>query len=183
MYKPSYVKSILYTEDQIRAGVARCGKWITENFKNCEKPPVLVCILKGASVFFSELLRRIETEVEIDFTTMSSYRGTVQITADPKMVTNLTKDVKDRDVIIVEDILDTANTLTKLISSIKQQKPKSVSTVVLIDKVDCRVKPLVADYACFSIKGNPFIIGFGLDANEKGRNLPYIADVDQEYIK
>lgn len=175
MYKPEYIKEILLDNKTIVEGIDKAAVWLTNKYKNNSNPPIIICILKGALQFYSHLIEKIECEIRLDFTTLSSYRNALVTNGMPEIVTNLSMQVTGRDVVVVEDVSDTANTLSMLLNNLKLQKPKSLVSMVLVDKPECRKKPFKPDYACFTLKGNPFVVGYGMDCNEKGRNLPYIA--------
>ncbi|MCQ3908300.1 MAG: hypothetical protein MJ200_01790 [Mycoplasmoidaceae bacterium] len=125
---------------------------------------------------------QIKRDIHFDFIVLSSFRGQMKAVGNPKIVTDVISDIRGRDIIVVEDVLDSARTLSVLIKYLKSRKPSSVKTMVLVDKVDMRAVPFKADYACFTLKGNPFLIGYGLDIKEAARNLPYIAEFDKKYL-
>ena len=182
MYKPKYVKKILVNSKQAKAGITKAANWINKRYSHCEQRPILLGILKGAIPFYAELTMQLKFDFNFEFMTLSSFRGNMQAVGKPKILTDLIGDIKGRDVIVVEDVLDSARTLAVLKKYLKSKKPKSLKFVVLADKVDLRVVPFKADYVCFSFKGNPFLIGYGLDIKEIARNLPYIAEFDKKYL-
>lgn len=182
IFKPEYVKKILFPQSKVKLSIIKAANWINKNYANLKKPPILLCILKGASPFFGELAMQIKMDIIFDFMTLSSFRGQLNAVTEPKIITNIVNNIAGRDVIVIEDVLDSAKTLSVLVKHLKSKKPKSIKTIVLVDKKDARVVPFEADYACLSVKGNPFLVGYGLDAKEKGRNLPYIAEFDKKYI-
>ncbi|MCQ2956304.1 MAG: hypoxanthine phosphoribosyltransferase [Mycoplasmoidaceae bacterium] len=139
-------------------------------------------ILKGAIPFYSGLVMQLKIDVTFEFMTLSSFRGNLHAVSEPEIVTDLTCDIKGKDIIIIEDVVDSAKTLSVLVKYLKSKKPRSIKTLVLVDKKDMRKVPFKPDYACFTLKGNPFLVGYGLDAKEIGRNLPYIAEFDKKYI-
>lgn len=182
IYKPAYVKKILISEKEVHAAIKKAAEWINKNYAHCKQKPILLAILKGAIPFYGELVMQIKMEITFDFMVLSSFRGQLQAVSEPRIVTDLMNEIKGRDVIIVEDVLDSAKTLSSLTKYLKSKKPHSLKTMVLVDKKDMRKVPYKADYACFTLKGNPFIIGYGLDIKEIARNLPYIAEFDKNYI-
>lgn len=182
MYKPKYVKKILSNSKQVKLAITKCANWINKRYSHSKKRPILLAILKGAIPFYAELVMQLKFDFEFDFMVLSSFRGNMHAVGKPKIVTDLISDVEGRDVIVVEDVLDSARTLSVLRNYLKSKKPKSLKFIVLADKVDLRVTPFKADYACFTFKGNPFLIGYGLDIREIARNLPYIAEFDKKYL-
>jgi len=171
------IEKILYSEGDIADAVKRLGGEITADYAG--KNPLILCVLKGSSIFHADLIRAIALPCEIDFIAARSYgagavsSGNVEITKEPDT------SIAGRDIIIVEDILDTALTLTALIHNLSRKKPASVKTVVLLDKDLGIEKPLKADYTGFNVP-NEFLVGYGLDYAEKYRNLPYIGILKRE---
>ena len=167
------IKRILITKEQIDKAIAKAGKEISESYDG--RPILLVSILKGAFVFMADLCRAIDVPCEIGFMCAKSYfdgtvsTGTVAITMD------LTQDVSNYHVIIVEDIIDTGRTLSEVVKLLKARRPLSLKVVTLLDKPSRRVVDFEADKALFTIEDN-FVIGYGLDCAEYYRNLPYIAE-------
>lgn len=165
---------ILVSEEEIAARVKEAGRWLTEKFRGTF--PVAVCNLKGSSVFFSDLLRATQVDVEMDFMAVSSYGAQTISAGQPKVTRDLFSSVAGRDVILVEDIVDTGRTLVTLRRFFADRGAKSVTVVALLDKPSRRVVDSQADYTCFEV-GDYFIVGYGLDYAERYRNLPYIAEL------
>ena len=165
------IEYVLYSEEQLKQRVAELGAQITADY--AEKKPVLVSVLRGSYIFMADLSRAIDLPCAIDFMAVSSYgkgttsSGQVQVTKD------LAESIEGKDLIIVEDILDSGNTLSYLIKLLKARKPASVRICTLLDKPERRVKDIKADYSGFSIP-DAFVVGYGLDYAEQYRNLPYI---------
>ena len=163
----------LISEHEINKQVQRIGQEISSDYK--EKDLVLLGVLKGSFIFLSDLTRQISIDHDIDFIGASSYEGTsssgqIVFTKQPDL------ELENRNVLLVEDIVDTGNTLLKIIEFIKLLNPESINICTLIDKHERRKVKINVDYSCFSLdKG--FIVGFGLDYNEKYRNLPAIYDL------
>ena len=162
---------ILISAEEIAAKVRAAGEWLTEKFRG--KFPVAVCNLKGSAVFFCDLLRAAQIDAEMDFMAVSSY-GSDTVPGRPKITRHLFSSVAGRDVILVEDIVDTGRTLITLREFFKERGAKSVTVIALLDKPSRRVVDSKADYTCFEV-GDYFIVGYGLDYAERYRNLPYIA--------
>lgn len=171
------IEKVLFTKQQIDAAIKKAGKWIDKNYKG--KKPLLVGILKGVVPFFGHLVVNIKTDLTIDFMVFSSYHGNVKATTEPKIVMDLKNDIKGKDVIIVEDIVDTGKTLSAVVKMLKRRKPRSLKVVTLLDKKDSRTVNFKPDYNCFVVP-NHYIVGFGFDYDETLRNLPYIAILKKE---
>ncbi len=136
------------------------------------KRPLVICILKGSVIFFSDLIRNMQTPLELDFMSVSSY-GTGTTTGELKIKKDLSVDIKGRDVLIVEDIIDSGNTLYKLKKMLIERAPASVNIVTLLDKPERREVPIEPEYTCFTIE-DEFVVGYGLDYAEEYRSLPYV---------
>ena len=172
------VQEILLSEEQIKTRIVELGKILTEEY--ADKNPVIIGVLKGVVVFFSDMLRKIDTPCEIDFMWLSSYAGS-ETTGNVQMRRDITVDIKDRHVLILEDILDTGNSLSFVCQHLLAKEPASLKICTLLDKPSRR-KPgitLKADYVGFEIP-NAFVVGYGLDYNEYYRNLPYIGILKPE---
>lgn len=171
MFIPEQIGEILFTEQEIKERVKALGAEITRDYKG--KNPMMLCVLKGATVFFADLIREVETEVQIEFIRASSYVGKLssgQVTLDARDL----PDVCGRDVILVEDIVDTARTLSLLTERILHMSPASLKVAALLDKPSRRVvEGFKADYIGFEID-DFFVVGYGLDCDQQFRNLPYI---------
>lgn len=168
---------LLITHEEIVEISKRLGKEITEKFQG--KVPIVVCVLKGASPFHSELIKHIDLMMDIDFLQVSSYSGGTQSTGVLHFKKDLELDIKDRDVIIVEDIVDTGLTLSKLKEELYSRKPSSLTFVTLLDKPSKRKHDFKPDIIGKTIE-DLFVIGFGLDLDEKYRNLKDIYIYDQD---
>lgn len=135
--------------------------------------PVVICILKGSVMFFADLLREMKTSATFDFMSVSSYGNGSESTGELKIKKDISTDIKDRDVLIVEDIIDSGNTLYKLKKILIARQPASVNIITLLDKPDRRKVPMEPEYKGFVIE-DEFVVGYGLDYAEKYRNLPYV---------
>ena len=162
---------ILVTRDEIAKAVKELGEKITEKFRG--EAPVFVCILKGASVFFTDLIREIDLPLTTDFMVVSSYGSSTKTTGVVKIVKDLDKPVVGKHVVLVEDIVDSGMTLSYLKKVFANREAASVSIVTLLDKPARRRVDLTVDYSCFNIP-DAFVVGYGLDYDEKYRNLPDI---------
>ena len=164
------VTRVLISEDELKAKVKSVGEQISKDFEG--KNPVFVGVLKGCFIFMSDLLRYVDIPCSLDFMAVSSYSGTSS-TGAVKINKDLREDINDRHVIIVEDILDSGVTLNYLKNYLMVRSPASISIVTLMDKPARRKAPVWADYSCFEVP-DEFVVGYGLDYNEKYRNLPYV---------
>jgi len=173
------VKEVLITEEEIVARTKEIGAQITEDYKDNEKCPLFVALLKGSVPFLAELVKHVDLNLEFDFMDVSSYEGT-ESTRDIKILKDLDRSIIGMDILIVEDIVDTGRTLKSVIKLLENKGAKSVKVVSLLDKPDRREAEIVADYLGFSIP-NAFVVGYGLDFNQKLRQLPYIGIMKEEY--
>lgn len=165
------IEKVLITEEEIQTKVKELGAQLTEEYRG--KFPLVIGVLKGAMPFMSDLIRRIDTFLEMDFMDVSSYGQSTVSSGEVKIVKDLNTSVEGRDVLIVEDIIDSGLTLSYLVQLFQYRKAKSVKIVTLLDKPSGRKADIKADYAGFVVP-NAFVVGYGLDYAEKYRNLPYI---------
>ncbi len=165
---------ILLDEDTVDAKVKEIGELISRDYEGEEVH--MICILKGGVYFMTELSKRVTVPVSMDFMAVSSYGAGTESTGRVKIIKDLDDPVEGKNVLIVEDIVDTGRTLTNLKALLEQRNPKSIKICTLLDKPDRRVVEMKADYTCFEIP-NEFVVGYGLDYAQKYRNLPYIGIV------
>lgn len=177
MYKD--LKKILFSKKQIKKRVKEIGKQLNKDYEG--KEPVVIGVLKGSVVFYSDLVREIKGQITMDFITLSSYGDGTESSGKVKVVTDLKVDICNRDVIIVEDIVDSGTTLKNLVHLLRERNPKSLKVVVLLDKYKNRKIPFEADYCGFKTE-NEFVVGYGLDYAQKYRNLPEIGVIDPKCI-
>lgn len=161
------------SEEQINKKVKEIAQKLTQQFKGQDL--VAVCVLKGSFMFFSDLIRSIDTDLAVEFYGVSSYHGT-QSSGEVKVTLDLTQPIEGRHVLLVEDIVDTGLTMNYLKASILARKPKSLTTVALLEKPEALKVPCALDHVGFKIT-NEFVVGYGLDYQGYYRNLPYIAQV------
>ncbi len=168
-------KNVLISEQQIRERVAELAKQISADYKGTE--PVVVCMLKGAVYFFADITKSLDLSFTIDFARLASYRnGTTS--GEIESICKITTDIKGKHVLIIEDIIDSGKTLNYFLAELGQLEPASVKLCALLDKPSRRVLPVKIDYLGFTIE-DKFIVGYGLDFDEKYRELPYIAELEQ----
>jgi hypoxanthine phosphoribosyltransferase len=165
------IERILITKEEIQKRCEEMGKVLTEEYRDTN--PLVVGILKGAVPFMADIVRSIDTHLELDFMDVSSYGNATVSSGEVKIVKDLDTNVEGRDLLIVEDIIDSGRTLAYLVDLFKYRKAKSVKIVTLLDKPEGRVVDIKADYVGFDVP-NEFVVGYGLDYAEAYRNLPYI---------
>lgn len=171
MEKHENVEYVMLSEEQISARTKELAAQLDKLYEG--RKPVVICVLKGSVLFFSELIRNMKANLTIDFMAVSSYGSGTTSTGELKIKKDLSTDIKDRDVLIVEDIVDSGNTLYHLKKMLNQRSPASVNIVTLLDKPARREVPMEPEYTGFVIE-DEFVIGYGLDYDEEYRNLPYI---------
>ena len=170
------IESVLISAEEIQRKVSEMGRQISADYAG--KEPVFVGVLKGCFIFMSDLMRNVDINCTMDFMAVSSYSGT-STTGAVKINKDLSEDIEGRDVIIVEDILDSGITLSYLKGYLLNRKPASIKIATLMDKPARRRADVYADYSCFEVP-DAFVVGYGLDYNEKYRNLPYIGVLKPE---
>ena len=166
---------VLLTEETVDARIREIGEQISRDYAG--RQVHLVCVVKGGSFFMCELAKRITVPVSMDFMSVSSYGSATKSSGVVRIVKDLDEPLKDRDVIIIEDIVDSGRTLSYLIEMLRDRHPRSLSLCTLLDKPDRRVVPVQVDYTGFQIP-DEFVVGYGLDYDQKYRNLPYIGIVE-----
>ncbi len=180
MKKDNRIFEILISNRQIKNGIKKTAKWLNKEYK--DKTPVIIGILKGCIPFIGQISTLLNFDFELDFMSASSFKGGTKGSNDIQISLDLKTNIKGRDVIILEDIIDTARTLKKIIELLKNRNPSSIRLVTLLDKKEGRKVELDADYSCFTIP-NKFIVGFGLDYKEIMRNYNFIGCLKPEYIE
>ena len=169
---------VLLTEEGVDARIGEIAAQISKDYEGQEIH--LICILKGGVFFTCELAKRLSVPVTMDFMSVSSYGGGTESSGIVKLVKDLDESLEGKHVLIVEDIIDSGRTLAYLIEVLKQRQPADIRLCTLLDKPERRVKKQVkVDYVCFTIP-DEFVVGYGLDYDQKYRNLPYIGVVEQE---
>lgn len=166
---------VLLTEEEVDQRIQAIGDQISKDYAG--KQVHLVCVLKGGVFFLCELAKRITVPVSLDFMSVSSYGSDTKSSGVVKIVKDLDESLMDKDVIVVEDIVDSGRTLSYLLEMLRDRGPKSLRLCTLLDKPDRRVVDVNVDYTGFSIP-DEFVVGYGLDYDQKYRNLPYIGVVE-----
>ena len=165
------IKEVLFTEEQLRQKVDELGAQITADYRG--KNPLVVSVLKGSYVFMADLARRIDVPCTVDFMVVSSYGAGTKTSGEVQIIKDLENSIDGRDLIIVEDILDSGMTLSYLTELLRERDPASIRIATLLDKPDRRKVDIKPDYVGFTIP-DEFVVGYGLDYAELYRNLPYV---------
>ncbi len=166
---------VLLTEEEVDRRIQEIGEQISKDYEG--KQVHLVCVLKGGSFFMCELAKRITVPVSLDFMSVSSYGSDTKSSGVVKIVKDLDDSIKDKDVVVVEDIVDSGRTLSYLMEMLRDKGPRSLRLCTLLDKPERRVVDVNVDYTGFAIP-DEFVVGYGLDYDQKYRNLPYIGIVE-----
>lgn len=167
--------SVLISEEDIEKRIAEMGARISEDYAG--KSVHLICILKGSIFFTCELAKRITVPVTLDFMSCSSYGADTKSSGVVKLVKDLDEPLEGKHVIVIEDIIDSGRTLSYLLENLSTRKPASLKLASLLDKPERRVKPVYVDYTGFEIP-DEFVVGYGLDYDQRYRNLPYIGKLE-----
>ena len=165
------IEKILYTEEELSRRVKELGAQIAAD--HAGRQPMLISVLRGSYIFMADLTRAIDLDVTVDFMAVSSYGAGTVSSGQVEIKKDLSDSIEGRDLIVVEDILDSGNTLYYLMDVLRARRPASIRVCALMDKPERRTKPITADYAGFTIP-DAFIVGYGLDYAERYRNLPYV---------
>lgn len=171
------IEKVLYTEEQLARRVKELGAQITADYAG--KAPLVASVLRGSYVFMADLTRAIDLPISVDFMAVSSYGAGTSSSGQVQILKDLSDRIDGKDLIVVEDILDSGNTLYYLLDVLRARRPASIKLCTLLDKPSRRIRPIQADYCGFTIP-DAFIVGYGLDFAEKYRNLPYIGVLKPE---
>lgn len=173
----------IVTQEQVEGRIKELGRQITADY--AERDLLMVGILKGAFTFYADLVRAVRLPIAVDFLTVSSYGFSTRSSQKVTLLTDLTEDIAGRDVMLVEDIVDSGLTIKHLLETFSTRHPKSLAVCTLLNKAERRIVDVTLDYVGFDIP-NKFVVGYGLDYQQRYRNLPYLAvleeagDVDQD---
>lgn len=171
------MQEILFTREQLTQRIREMAQEITRDYAG--KAPIVAGVLRGSFIFMADLVRNIDLPLVLDFVSASSYGAGTVSSGLVDIRLDLTEDIKGRDLILVEDILDTGNTLSKLVAELQKREPASIKLCVMLDKPDRRTRPIQADYVGFTIP-DAFVVGCGLDYDQRYRQLPYIGVLKPE---
>ncbi|AUC41751.1 Hypoxanthine phosphoribosyltransferase [Dickeya solani] len=167
---------VMISEQEVKARVAELGRQISEHYRNSGNDMVLVGLLRGSFVFMADLCRAIDLSHEVDFMTASSYGGGMNSSRDVKILKDLDEDIRGKDVLIVEDIIDSGNTLSKVREILQLREPASLAICTLLDKPSRREVQVPVEWIGFSIP-DEFVVGYGIDYAQRYRHLPFIGKV------
>ncbi|PIW39637.1 MAG: hypoxanthine phosphoribosyltransferase [Chloroflexi bacterium CG_4_10_14_0_8_um_filter_46_9] len=173
----NYQLKVLISREEIKNTVARLAKEIKEDYHDTQ--PLLISVLKGSFMFMADLIRQLDLPVEIDFIKLSSYGAGMKSSGEVKVVQELKTPIKGRDVLVIEDVVDTGLTISFLLNYLRKKKPASLKLCALTDKPSRHKAPVSIDYLGFTLP-DKFIVGYGLDLNEKFRNLPDICVLEND---
>ena len=165
------IQEVLFTQEELEKRVRELAAQITADYQG--KEIILISVLRGSFIFMADLARQVQPFCQVDFMAVSSYGSGTVSSGQVNIVKDLTDSIEGKDVIVVEDILDSGNTLSYLFQLLKARNPASLKLVTLLDKPSRRTKPIQADYVGFTVP-DEFVVGYGLDYDELYRNLPYI---------
>jgi len=177
MEKKYVFGDVMISKEELHERVAELGAEISKDYKG--QSVLTICVLKGAVLFLSDLIRELNVETKIDFMAVSSYGASTKSTGVVRILKDLDSNIEGENVIIIEDIIDSGLTLKYLKEYLLARDPKSLKICTLLDKPERRIADVKADYIGFTIE-NKFIVGYGLDYNQRYRNLPYISYLEEE---
>lgn len=175
------VEKVLIDEESLNIRIKKLASYINQHYKD-EDDLILVAILKGSVMFMAELAKHIKVDTNLEFMSVSSYGAGTTSTGNVKILKDLDTDIKDKNVLLVEDIIDTGNTLYKLKTNLEKRDPKEIKIVTLLDKPERRTIDIRPDWYGFKIP-DEFVVGFGLDYDQSYRNLPYIGVLKKEFYE
>ena len=167
---------VMISEQEVKTRIAELGRQISEHYRDSGSEMVLVGLLRGSFMFMADLCRAIDVSHEVDFMTASSYGNGMSTTRDVKILKDLDEDIRGKDVLIVEDIIDSGNTLSKVREILSLREPKSLAICTLLDKPSRREVNVPVEFIGFSIP-DEFVVGYGIDYAQRYRHLPYIGKV------
>ncbi len=171
------IKDVLIDEKTLKKRVSELGKELAEEYKG--KNPLVICVLKGSVLFMSDLVQSMDIPLEIDFMAISSYGNGTRSSGEVRILKDLDKSVEGRDLLIIEDIVDSGLTLSYLIKIFKDRNTNSIKVCSLLDKPERRISEVEIDFVGFAVP-DEFVVGYGLDFAEKYRNLPFIGVLKEE---
>ncbi len=183
-----HIDRVIYREEEIQERVEDLADRVDQSIRAemsreeiWERPPIAVCILRGASVFMADLTRKMEVPIEYDFMAISSYRDATE-PGEVRVIKDLERSINGRTVLIIEDIIDTGETLSHIRRGLEARAPRSIKVCSLINKVSRRTVDLTIDYSGFKMEEDLFIVGYGMDYAGRYRNLPFIGVLKEEWI-
>ncbi|WP_373597850.1 hypoxanthine phosphoribosyltransferase [Metamycoplasma equirhinis] len=169
----SRIEKVLFDKETLETKIKELANWVNLEYKSSENL-IIVGLLKGCLPFLAQLIKDVNIDFIMDFMITSSYEGTAKSSGNVKIILDMANNIENKDVLIVEDIIDTARTMSKVVSILKSRNPKSIKVLTLLNKPSNRVVDFEPDKFGFEIKKTDFVVGFGFDWEEKMRQLPYI---------
>lgn len=169
------------TEEDIKSKVKELAEIIDNQVKNYKEPALALCVLKGSFIFFSDLIREVKTDLRCDFLGCSSYGSSDRSSGEVKLTLDLANSVAGKNIILIEDIVDTGLTMDFLVEALKARRPESITTIALLDKPSARKNNFKVDHIGFTIP-DEFVVGYGLDYAEQFRQLPYIGKLTNNAV-
>lgn len=173
------IDKVLFTQEQLEKKIFELSQWVNKTYKNSSNL-IIIGLLKGCLPFYAQLIKTIDVDFVSDFMITSSYGGKDKSSGNVKIILDLVNNIEGCDVLIVEDIVDTARTMTKVVSILKSRNPQSLKVLTLLNKPSNRVVEFEPDNYGFLIKKDDFVVGFGFDWDEKMRQLPYIGTIKKQ---
>ena len=175
------ITKTLVSEDEVKSTVQRLGAEITTHYGQLERELIVIGLLRGSFIFMADLVRQIKIPLVVDFLTLSSYGDGTVSTGDVKVVMDLDSSIEDRDVLLVEDIVDTGRTFSKVIRMMQNRNPRSLKICTFLNKPEARVADIKIDFCGVDIP-NEFAVGYGLDYAQRYRNLPYVGVLNPDSV-
>jgi hypoxanthine phosphoribosyltransferase len=178
--RPDFAERIVIAEDEISSRVVELGQTITKDYvlqKGAAAEVSVVSILKGSFIFLADLIRQIELDLKLDFMAISSYHQHNQDSAGVAIIKDLSQSVYGKNILLVEDIIDTGLTLSYVLRNLESRRPAEIKVCTLLDRISRRIAPVDIDYIGFEV-GEEYLVGYGLDYMQKWRNLRYISTLD-----
>ena len=180
--KTNAITKILVSEEEVRNTVQRLGAEITAHYGQLDRELIVIGLLRGSFIFMADLVRQIKIPLVVDFMTLSSYGDGTVSSGDVKVVMDLDSSIEDRDVLMVEDIVDTGRTFSKVIRMMRNRNPRSLKICTFLNKPEARVADINIDFCGVDIP-NEFAVGYGLDYAQNYRHLPYVGVLDPDAVK
>ncbi len=175
------IVKVLVTEEEVKQNVARLGREVTNHYSDNDSDLLVLGLLKGSFVFLADLVREIKLPLVVDFMSLSSYGDGTVSSGDVKVVLDLDTSIENRDVLIVEDIVDTGRTFSKVLKMLSNRKPRSLKVCTFLNKPERRIVDVKIDFCGVDIP-DEFAVGYGLDYAQRYRNLPYVGVLDQSLL-
>ncbi|MBN2025887.1 MAG: hypoxanthine phosphoribosyltransferase [Actinobacteria bacterium] len=175
---PGIIEHVAFSEEEISRRVQELGAEISADFRGRRGPLAVISMLKGSFIFLADLIRATDVDISVDFMSITSYRESSPDSSGVRIVKDLSEGIRDRDVLVVEDIIDTGLTLSYILRNLRERSPRDLRVCTLLDRSESRIAPLHIDYRGFEV-GEEFLVGYGLDYLQKWRNLRFICTLSE----